>query len=98
MRGVVVSHGICPRYSDIDTYHMTACAIDEALRNFLCVGGSLDGIAGLDNFCWCDPIASDKNPDGEYKLAQLVRANRALYDYCHCLHDPLHLRQGQHEK
>jgi phosphoribosylformylglycinamidine synthase subunit PurSL len=81
MRGVVVSHGICPRYSDIDTYHMTACAIDEALRNFLCVGGSLDGIAGLDNFCWCDPIASDKNPDGNYKLAQLVRANRALYDY-----------------
>ncbi len=81
MRGVVVSHGICPRYSDIDTYHMTACAIDEALRNFLCVGGSLDRIAGLDNFCWCDPIASDKNPDGEYKLAQLVRANRALYDY-----------------
>jgi phosphoribosylformylglycinamidine synthase len=82
MRGVVVSHGICPRYSDIDTYHMTACAIDEALRNFLCVGGSLEGIAGLDNFCWCDPIATDKNPDGEYKLAQLVRANRALYDYC----------------
>ena len=81
MRGVVVSHGICPRYSDIDTYHMTACAIDEALRNFLCVGGSLDGIAGLDNFCWCDPIATDKNPDGKYKLAQLVRANRALYDY-----------------
>ena len=81
MRGVVVSHGICPRYSDIDTYHMTACAIDEALRNFLCVGGSLEGIAGLDNFCWCDPVASDKNPNGEYKLAQLVRANRALYDY-----------------
>ena len=82
MRGVVVSHGICPRYSDIDTYHMTACAIDEALRNFLCVGGSFEGIAGLDNFCWCDPIASEKNPDGKYKLAQLVRANRALYDYC----------------
>ncbi len=81
MRGVVVSHGICPRYSDIDTYHMTACAIDEALRNFLCVGGSLEGIAGLDNFCWCDPIQTEKNPDGRYKLAQLVRANKALYDY-----------------
>lgn len=81
MRGVVVSHGICPRYSDIDTYHMMACSIDEALRNYLCVGGSLEGIAGLDNFCWCDPIASEKNPDGAYKLAQLVRANRALYDY-----------------
>ncbi len=81
MRGVVVSHGICPRYSDIDTYHMTACAVDEALRNFISVGGSLEGIAGLDNFCWCDPVASDKTPDGEYKLAQLVRANMALYDY-----------------
>ena len=81
IRGVVVSHGICPRYSDIDTYHMMACAIDEALRNFICSGGSLEGAAGLDNFCWCDPVASEKTPDGEYKLAQLVRANMALYDY-----------------
>ncbi len=37
--GVVVAHGICPRYSDIDTYHMTANAIDEALRNYVAVGG-----------------------------------------------------------
>ncbi len=81
MRGVVVSHGICPRYSDIDTYHMMACAIDEALRNFVSVGGNLDGLGGLDNFCWCDPVQSAKTPDGEYKLAQLVRANQALYDY-----------------
>jgi len=81
MRGVVVSHGICPRYSDIDTYHMMACAIDEALRNFVSAGGNLDGIGGLDNFCWCDPVQSEKTPDGEYKLAQLVRANQALYDY-----------------
>ncbi len=81
MRGVVVSHGICPRYSDIDTYHMMACAIDEAFRNYICSGGSLEGVAGLDNFCWCDPVASEKTPDGEYKLAQLVRANMALYDY-----------------
>ena len=81
MRGVVVSHGICPRYSDIDTYHMMACAIDEALRNFVSVGGNLEGLGGLDNFCWCDPVQSEKTPDGEYKLAQLVRANQALYDY-----------------
>ncbi|MEI6126548.1 MAG: AIR synthase-related protein, partial [Pseudomonadota bacterium] len=81
MQGVVVSHGLCPRYSDIDAYHMMACAIDEALRNYLCAGGSLEGAAGLDNFCWCDPVASDKNPDGAYKLAQLVRANMALYAY-----------------
>lgn len=81
MEGVVIANGICPRYGDIDTYHMTACAIDEALRNYLCVGGSLNHVACLDNFCWCDPVKSDKNPDGEFKLAQLVRANMALYDY-----------------
>ena len=79
--GVVVANGICPRYSDIDTYHMAACAIDEAIRNTIAVGGSLGSIAGLDNFCWCDPVQSEKTPDGEYKLAQLVRANMALYDY-----------------
>jgi phosphoribosylformylglycinamidine synthase len=81
MEGVVVANGICPRYGDIDTYHMTACAIDEAVRNHIAVGGSFDHLAGLDNFCWCDPEKSEKTPDGEYKLAQLVRANMALYDY-----------------
>ena len=88
MEGVVVSHGICPRYSDIDTYHMMACAIDEAIRNYVAVGGSLKRAAGLDNFCWCDPVKSDKTPDGEYKLAQLVRANMALYDYTTCFGVP----------
>ena len=78
--GIVVANGICPRYGDIDTYHMTACAIDEAVRNTIAVGGTLDILAGLDNFCWCDPVASEKTPDGAYKLAQLVRANQALYD------------------
>jgi phosphoribosylformylglycinamidine synthase len=81
MEGVVVAHGICPRYSDIDTYHMTACAMDEAIRNAVAVGADLDHLAGLDNFCWCDPVKSVKTPDGEYKLAQLVRANMAIYDY-----------------
>ncbi|MDW7726249.1 MAG: phosphoribosylformylglycinamidine synthase subunit PurL [Candidatus Methanoperedens sp.] len=81
MEAVVVANGICPRYGDIDTYHMTACAIDEAVRNHISVGGSLSHVAGLDNFCWCDPVKSEKNPDGDYKLAQLVRANMALYDY-----------------
>jgi phosphoribosylformylglycinamidine synthase II len=79
--GVAVSSGICPRYSDIDTYHMMACAIDEGIRNNIAVGGNLRHMAGLDNFCWCDPIQSEKTPDGEYKLAQLVRSNRALYEY-----------------
>ncbi|MBU0484863.1 MAG: phosphoribosylformylglycinamidine synthase [Proteobacteria bacterium] len=79
--GLVVAHGICPRYSDIDSYHMVACAFDEAVRNAICVGASLDLMAGLDNFCWCDPILSEKTPDGPYKLAQLVRANQALAHY-----------------
>jgi phosphoribosylformylglycinamidine synthase len=80
--GLVVAHGICPRYSDIDTFHMVCCAVDEAVRNAISVGGNLNLMAGLDNFCWCDPIQSEKTPDGLYKLAQLVRANRALYQIC----------------
>jgi phosphoribosylformylglycinamidine synthase len=79
--GVAISSGICPRYSDIDAYHMMACAIDEGVRNNIAVGGNLKHMAGLDNFCWCDPIQSEKTPDGEYKLAQLVRANMALLEY-----------------
>ncbi len=79
--GVVISHGICPKYSRFDTYNMVACAIDEAIRNNIAAGGSLKRMALLDNFCWSDPVLSEKNPEGPYKLAQLVRANRALYDY-----------------
>ena len=78
--GIVTANGIVPRYSDIDTYWMAAAAVDEAVRNALCVGATLDHLAALDNFCWCDPVPSERNPDGEYKLAQLVRANEALYD------------------
>ena len=90
LQGAVVSHGICPRYSDLDTYHMMACAIDEAVRNNVAVGGDPSRMVGLDNFCWPDPVQSEKTPDGEYKLAQLVRANKALYDYtiayqCPCI-------------
>ncbi len=87
--GVVTAHGICPRYSDIDTYHMTTNAVDEALRNYVAVGGSLDLVAGLDNFCWCDPVLSEKTPDGAYKMAQLVRSNQALYDICMIYNLPL---------
>lgn len=41
-----------------------------------------DRMAGVDNFCWCDPVQSEKTPDGEYKLAQLVRACKALSELC----------------
>lgn len=80
--GIVLSMGIAPRYSDIDTYHMVGAAIDIAIRRALAVGARFDYMAGLDNFCWPDPVESPKTPDGRYKLAQLVRANKALYDYC----------------
>jgi len=56
--------------------------VDEAVRNAVAVGADPDRMAGLDNFCWCDPVQSEKNPEGQYKLAQLVRANRSLYQTC----------------
>jgi len=88
-RGLAVSCGIAPKYSDLDTYHMMACAIDEAVRNLIAVGAKLGTIAGLDNFCWPDPVQSDRNPDGEFKLAQLVRTCEALYDVCTAYGIPL---------
>jgi phosphoribosylformylglycinamidine synthase II len=72
-RGVVVSNGFNPSYSTIDSYWMAACAIDEALRNLVAVGGSLKHAAILDNFCWGDPENSEE-------LAALVRACQACYD------------------
>ena len=81
-RGLVISNGICPKYSDLDTYWMMAAAIDESIRNCVAVGGDPDYLAGVDNFCWCDPVQSEKTPDGTHKLAQLVRANKALSHYC----------------
>jgi phosphoribosylformylglycinamidine synthase II len=80
--GLVISCGINPRYSDIDAGVMAAASIDEAVRNAVCVGVDVDKMAGLDNFCWPDPIESEKTPDGRFKLAQLVRANRELERVC----------------
>ena len=80
--GLILAEGINPFYSDLDTYRMMASVIDEAVRRAISAGGRLGRIAGLDNFCWPDPVLSEKTPDGPYKMAQLVRANRALYDVC----------------
>ena len=87
-QGLVVSHGICPKFSDYDTYHMMANAIDEAVRNAVAVGADPDRLAGVDNFCWCDPVQSEKTPDGHYKLAQLVRACKALDELCRIYKTP----------
>jgi phosphoribosylformylglycinamidine synthase len=88
-RGIAIACGICPKYSDLDTYHMMACAIDEAVRNLVAVGARMGTIAGLDNFCWPDPVQSEKTPDGRHKLAQLVRTCEALYDVCVAYDIPL---------
>ena len=89
MRGVAIGCGLAPRYSDIDTYNMTACSLDEAIRNVVAVGANPEKIAALDNFCWPDPVQSEKTPDGSYKMAQLVRSCRSLYDYCTAYGVPL---------
>jgi phosphoribosylformylglycinamidine synthase II len=80
-RGFVLTAGINPFYSEVDTYDMAAHAVDEAVRNCVALGADPDAIALLDNFCWPDPVYDpDRTPDGRYKLAQLVRAARGLHD------------------
>jgi phosphoribosylformylglycinamidine synthase len=79
-RGFVLSEGVNPFYSDIDTHAMAAAVVDEAVRRQLCAGAGLDRIALIDNFCWPDPVESETTPDGAVKLAQLVRACRGLYE------------------
>lgn len=77
--GLVIAHGICPKYIQ-DSYDMAAMAFDEAVRNAIATGAKPGYLAGLDNFCWPNPIKASNNPDGEYKLAQLIRACIAIYE------------------
>ena len=86
---VVVSNGLVPRYSDIDAGAMAANAVDEAVRNAVATGADPDRLAALDNFCWPDPVESDQNPDGAFKLAQLVEAAEALRETCLAYQVPL---------
>jgi phosphoribosylformylglycinamidine synthase len=88
-RGITVTHGICPRYGDHDAYHMAQCAVDEAVRAHVSLGGDPEQMAALDNFCWPDPVEGPANPDGAFKLAQLVRACRGLADACRAYQLPL---------
>ncbi len=72
-RGVIVANGINSKYGEIDPYWMAASAIDEALRQIIAVGGSLQRVALLDNFSWGDV----QQPE---ILGALVRAAQACYD------------------
>ncbi len=78
--GIVISNGLCPKYSKIDVGIMAANALDEAVRNAIASGASLEYMAVLDNFCWPDPVQSRQTPDGEEKLGDLVKACKALYE------------------
>lgn len=86
--GIAISHGIMPRYGDLDAYEMSAGAYDEAVRQIIAVGGKLPDPSrkygfwsANDNFCVPDSVYDPVgNPDGKYKLAQLVRMCEALYD------------------
>jgi phosphoribosylformylglycinamidine synthase len=72
-KGIAISCGMNPLYGDIDPYWMALAGIDEAIRNLICVGGRVDRIALLDNFCW----ARCTDPE---VLGSLVRAAQACYD------------------
>ncbi len=77
---------------------MARCAVDEAVRAHVALGGDPERMAGLDNFCWPDPVEAPDNPDGAYKLAQLVRACRGLADACARLRAAARLGQGLDEE
>lgn len=87
--GIAISNGINPLYGDIDAYEMSAGAFDEAVRQIISIGGKLPDLNSSDNifwsvndnFCVPDSVYDPKtNPDGKYKLAQLVNMNEALFD------------------
>ncbi|NJL32402.1 MAG: phosphoribosylformylglycinamidine synthase, partial [Phycisphaerales bacterium] len=84
-RGIALACGMAPSLSEKttggDSYWATLAAIDECVRNLVCVGvepavNKGGGIAILDNFCWpkCDPGSDVRN------LGSLVRAAEACYD------------------
>lgn len=72
-KGVVLSHGYTPWYSQLDTYAMAAAAIDTAVRNAVCAGAKREQVAILDNFCW----SSSEKPE---RLYELKEAAKACYD------------------
>jgi phosphoribosylformylglycinamidine synthase II len=78
-KGIAISCGMNPNYGKIDTYWMAASAIDEAVRNNVAVGGRR--IALLDNFTW-------GNPEKPERLASLVRACEACYDFATAFRTP----------
>ncbi|MBF0364653.1 MAG: phosphoribosylformylglycinamidine synthase [Oligoflexia bacterium] len=89
-KGIIVSHALLPQYADYDSYHSSAGAFDEMIRQAIAVGGEIstnsNGHLPLwsvnDNFCMPNVVYDSKsNPDGPNKLGQLVEMCKALYDH-----------------
>ncbi len=72
-RGIAIGCGLCPHRADADPYWMAVHAIDEAIRNVVCVGGDPARTAVLDNFCW-------GNCEDPRVMGALVRACQGCYD------------------
>ncbi len=72
-RGIAIGCGLCPHRADVDPYWMAVHAIDEAIRNVVCVGGDPARTAILDNFCW-------GNCEDPQVMGALVRACQGCYD------------------
>jgi phosphoribosylformylglycinamidine synthase II len=71
-KGLAIGCGLATGL-EADPYQMALAAIDECVRNLVCVGADPDRIAILDNFCW----PSCKKPEN---LGSLVRAAEGCYD------------------
>ncbi|MEE2973159.1 MAG: AIR synthase-related protein, partial [Planctomycetota bacterium] len=71
-RGLAIGHGLATGFAR-DPYLMGLAAIDECVRNLVCVGADPSRIAILDNFCW--PGCGDPR-----NLGTLVRAAEACLD------------------
>ncbi len=77
---IQIGCGLAPKLSLWDPYVMAQYAVDEAVRNVVAHGGNIDQCALLDNFCWPDPVVSEKNQEGLFRCGDLVRASHGLYD------------------
>lgn len=71
-RGLAIANGLCTGWC-ADPYAMTLAALDECVRNLVCVGTDPARIAVLDNFCW-------PSCDEPRNMGALVRACEACYD------------------
>ena len=71
-KGLAISCGMNPRLGELDPYQSALHAVDEALRNCISVGGNIDRMAILDNFCW----GNCNKPDRMGSFVQSAKACR----------------------